>query len=95
MKKIFVTILKDKFQVGRLVRKDAILIYNAIERRLLRTHNQEKTSIVVKVGKDTINESCASLNPGYLLWILASFLEDYLNPQTLLSKLEKYQGQQP
>lgn len=59
-------------------RKDPVLIFRLIERRLLRTAIREKTSITVNYSKDSSNESLDSLDANYLLYTLSCFLEDYL-----------------
>lgn len=72
-------------------RGSASLLFNVIEKRLLRTWAKEKTAIVVKVGRDGVNESCDSSNASYLLYCLACFLEDYLTPEFLEQQVRKYQ----
>lgn len=73
-------------------RKSAELIYRWCERRILSLAGKEKTAISSKDGQMEINESCDSKNPNYLLWYCASFLEDYLNPHFLKSKLKLHEG---
>lgn len=64
--KITVTVLKEKFKLstghGARYRKDVEVIYKGLQARMTRPGLKEKTSIVVKVGKDTINESVPSQN---------------------------------
>jgi len=91
MKKITIKVpqKKEKWQlswgIGGNTKKmiTATSLFNVIERRLLRTHLKEKTTIVVKYAKDTSNETISSLNPYYLLHVLGCFLEDYISKQTL------------
>ena len=63
-------------------------LYNRLERLLLRTKLKEKTSIVVKYGKDTSNETVASFDVKYLLYATSCFLEDYLS-KVVLKRVEK------
>lgn len=66
------------FGKGARYRRDASVIYNAVERRLQARDMKEKTSIVVKYTKDTSNETLPSLDARYLLYATGCFLEDYL-----------------
>jgi len=108
-RKITIKIPKEKekwmFSFGRggspKKRNAASFVYNAIEKHilsvLLRTNAKEKLAIVIKVGNDVVNESCASQNPYYLLFCLACFLEDHLDKTFSAGKIKEYKerGQEP
>lgn len=64
---------------GHTKKASASLVFNAIQKRLLRTRETKKTKIIVKYGKDSINETTPSQNAFYLLNSLGCFLEDYLS----------------
>ena len=96
MKTIKVTVPKEgkKWKVSYgsgppLLRNNATVVYNAIERRLLASRIKEKTKISVKYGKDTTNEGMYD-NLYESLYVLACFLEDYLSSSFALSKYKKY-----
>ncbi len=109
IKKIVIDIPKAKDGIWEFIwgrggrptkRRDATLLYKAIERRLLRTPIREKTAIVVKgyvdKGLEILNETCDSCNPNYLLFCLACFLEDNLEYRFLQAKYKyKDLGQNP
>ena len=72
-------------------RKNATLIFKLVERRLfLGVGIKEKTSILVKYGKDVSNETLVSLDARYLLYTLVCFLEDYLTKEYLAEKYKQY-----
>jgi hypothetical protein len=103
MKKITITIPKEKigfFKVSyngpSAKRTKPLLAYNWAKKKIDLTVNRgEKTSIVIKMGKDTINESLPSKNKKYLLWLTLAFLEDYLPKEFYKSKEKLYIGSQP
>ena len=47
-----------------------------------------KTAVLVKDGEGYSNETIDSINPDYLLWATACFLEDHL-PKSLTSRIQK------
>jgi len=104
MKKIKITTPNknsSKWQVswgkgGIRKRNNPTIIFNAIERKLLRLQLKENIEIVVKYDKDIaedfINESLPSCNAKYLLYSLLCFLEDYLPNDFIRRKLKNYQA---
>ena len=103
MKKITLTIpKKDEMFMMRYgtggaptKRRDAKLIFKRAEKRILSLAGKVKTAIVVKEDGLVINESLASKNPKYLLWLTSAFLEDYLPKQFLKDKEKLYVGNEP
>lgn len=87
---------KDKWVVsfGKGIRKrnSASVILNAIERYLQPHAKKEKIAIKVLEYNGTIwenvNESLASQDANYLLYVTSCFLEDYLSHE-VLRRVEK------
>ena len=98
MQTIKVTVPKEgkkwKASFGKgspLLRNNATVIYNAIERRLLASRSKDKTRLFVnyhQVG-GFHNEGVYS-DTNEALYVLACFLEDYLSSSFALSKYKKY-----
>lgn len=100
MKKIVITVPKEKggfFKVSyngpSAKKKNSVQAFNRVKKKVLLADKLgEKTSIVVKMDNQTINESCPSKNKKYLLWLALCFLEDYLPHEFYLIKEKLYSG---
>lgn len=79
---------------GTRKRSSSTIIFNAIERQLLRSQLKQKIEIVVKYGKDNngeiVNETVPSCDRNYLLYSLLCFLEDYLPKDFMTRKIKVY-----
>ena len=96
MGKIIIRLPDEKNKKFRLQRREwkgrryltAVGLVNALDRTFPRLELKEKTAIVIKSGKDTINESLDSDSTNYLLYCAGCFLEDYLSA-VVMKKIEK------
>jgi len=105
MKKITITIPDGKNKLfkmrygshgGTTRRKDAVLMYRRVEKKIVSLAGKEKTAVVIKDGAEqVINESISSRNPHCLLWIALAFLEDFLPKDYLQVKEKLYVGAEP
>lgn len=83
MQKVKITILKDKYKLTGLGMRRSYSSSGAVVGVLTKKltsrsclQPRSKMMVVIKMGKDTINESLASTDPKYLIYCTKCFLEE-------------------
>lgn len=71
-------------------RKTATSAYRFIESRLKRLVGRGEQSVLVNYGQSLTNETITSKNYAQLMHAFTVFMEDYLKPEFLNNRIDKY-----